>query len=54
MQARAAGVRSVPMLFVDGEGCVKRLWKGAAERSELAELLGALRWQAASDASSRR
>jgi hypothetical protein len=42
MQALAAGVRSVPtVLFVDGEGRVKRLWLRPPERSELAELLGA-------------
>ena len=41
MHAPAAGVRSVPtVLFVDGEGRVKRLWLRPPERSELAELLG--------------
>jgi hypothetical protein len=42
MQALAAGVRSVPtVLFVDGEGRVKRLWLRPPERSELAKLLDA-------------
>jgi hypothetical protein len=41
MRAAAAGVRSVPtVLFLDGEGQVRRLWLRPPERSELAELLG--------------
>jgi hypothetical protein len=41
MRAVTAGVRSVPtVLFVDGEGRVKRLWLRPPERSELAELFG--------------
>jgi hypothetical protein len=41
MHALAAGVRSMPtVLFLDGEGRVKRLWLRPPERSELAELLG--------------
>ena len=40
MHALAAGVRSAPtVLFLDGEGRVRRLWLRPPERSELDELL---------------